>query len=119
MTLNTFDCIYYVTSPCWDIMWLYKGNEKTAGKNVSSRGKISKNVLIKKQSSEQYSVLRQRRKKREDVYCSLFTHPLVLEGGLLKSRKQWGPRNAGDAFGAGAVMLLYTLVLTQENALPS
>lgn len=24
MTLNTFDCIYYVISPCWDIMWLYK-----------------------------------------------------------------------------------------------
>lgn len=34
------------------------------------------------------------------------------------NRRNAGIGKAGDEFGAGVVMLLYTLVLTQENALP-
>lgn len=33
-------------------------------------------------------------------------------------RRNAGIGKAGDEFGAGVAMLLYTLVLTQENALP-
>lgn len=55
--------------------------------------------------------------------CSLITHPLILEVGLLKKQKTVGTRNvgigkAGDEFGAAVVMFLYMLVLTQENSLP-